>query len=415
MEKFDHIFDGMPPIVGNSITAAIILLLGFIVAFIIKAIVAGGINRTGLGKKAQTSGGNIGNAIGRALFWLIILYAAYLALSRLGLSENLGPVNGFFDNIGNYAANVLGAGLLFIIGYFLAKVAQNAVTATLEAAQLDSLANRSGFTSATGSQGSIARALGTLVFVIIIALFSIAALDALNISGVSDPLSNMLSGFLNFIPELIGAAAILAVTIFIGRFVSGFLQDFLPSLGFDRSVNEIMMLDDGEGLKTSPSKAAGYIAFLIILVIGVSAAVNLLGNDSLSHAFSSVQQFGGSLLEAAILIIIGVFLASILGRFMSSVISPRIATFVKYAVMVLFIFIGLSSLDPDGQIVPIAFSSLVISAAVAAAIAFGVGGRDWAAKVLNNALPPSNVKQLGKENAAAKSATATRSTRKAPK
>ena len=412
MEQFDRLFEGMPPIVGNSISAAIILLIGFIVAFIIKSVVAGGINRTGLGKKAQTSGGNIGNAIGRALFWLVVLYAAYLALGRLGLSENLGPVNGFFDNIGSYAANILGAGLLFIIGYFLAKVAQNAVTATLEAAQLDSLANKSGFTSATGSQGSIARALGTLVFVVIIALFSIAALDALDISGVSDPLSNMLSGFLNFIPELIGAAAILAVTIFIGRFVSEFLQDFLPSLGFDRSVNEIMMLDDGEGLKTSPSKAAGYVAFLIILVIGVSAAVNLLGNDSLSYAFGSVQEFGGSLLEAAILIIIGVFLASILGRFMSSVISPRIATFVKYAVMVLFIFIGLSSLDPEGQIVPIAFSSLVISAAVAAAIAFGVGGRDWAAKVLNNALPPSNVKPLGNDKAAPKKAPAKRSTRK---
>jgi len=412
MEQFDRLFDGMPPIVGNSISAAIILLIGFIIAFVIKSVVAGGINRTGLGKKAQTSGGNIGNAIGRALFWLVVLYAAYLALGRLGLSENLGPVNGFFDNIGSYAANILGAGLLFIIGYFLAKVAQNAVTATLEAAQLDSLASKSGFTSATGSQGSIARALGTLVFVVIIALFSIAALDALDISGVSDPLSNMLSGFLNFIPELIGAAAILAVTIFIGRFVSEFLQDFLPSLGFDRSVNEIMMLDDGEGLKTSPSKAAGYVAFLIILVIGVSAAVNLLGNDSLSYAFGSVQEFGGSLLEAAILIIIGVFLASILGRFMSSVISPRIATFVKYAVMVLFIFIGLSSLDPEGQIVPIAFSSLVISAAVAAAIAFGVGGRDWAAKVLNNALPPSNVKPLGSDKSVAKKAPAKSATRK---
>ena len=99
MEQFDRLFDGMPPIVGNSISAAIILLLGFIIAFIIKSVVAGGINRTGLGKKAQTSGGNIGNAIGRALFWLVVLYAAYLALGRLGLSENLGPVNGFFDNI----------------------------------------------------------------------------------------------------------------------------------------------------------------------------------------------------------------------------------------------------------------------------------------------------------------------------
>ncbi|WP_427451925.1 mechanosensitive ion channel [Litorimonas sp. WD9-15] len=375
--------------------ALAILIIGIIVAYVLRGLVAGVINRTGLGKRAQTTGGNIGNAIGKAVFWLVILYVLYLALSRLNMGSYLGPVDDLFSTIGVFIPKLIGAGFTFFIGYIVAKVAKNATTATLEAAQVDNLAARTGVTSATGSEGSLAKALGTLIFVLIIVPVAIAALSILDIPEISVPLSDMLSGFVNYIPELVAAAIVLALSVFIGRFVSNFLQNFLPSLGFDSSINEVMMLDDGEGLKTSPSKAAGYLAFLIILVIGVSAAVSILGNDSLSRAFDSVQTFGGQLLEAAVLIVIGVFLASLVGRFMSSVINPKIATFVKYAFMVLFIFLGLAQLDPAGTIIPVAFSAFVISAAVAAAIAFGVGGRDWAAKVLEKAIPSSSVKKLG--------------------
>jgi len=233
-----------------------------------------------------------------------------------------------------------------------------------------------------------------LVFIIIIVPVLVAAISALKIEAISTPLSNMLNGFLEYIPQLVSAAVILGLTIFIGRYASNFLSSFLPTLGFDRSINEIVSLDDGEGLKTSPSKAAGYLVFLITLVVGVSAAVNVLANESLSEAFGAVQTFGGQLLRAAVLIIIGVFLANLVGRFMGSMISPKIASFVKYTAMVLFIFLGLSTLDPDGQIIPVAFSAFVIAAAVAGAIAFGLGGREWASKILNKAFPPADVQKM---------------------
>ena len=158
-----------------------------------------------------------------------------------------------------------------------------------------------------------------------------------------------------------------------------------------------MMLDDGEAMKTSPSKAAGYLVMIITLVIGVSAAVDILGVQSLSDAFGMVQSFGGSMLRAAVLIAIGVFLASFMGRFLGTMMNDKLASFIKYFVIVLFVFLGLSSLDTEGQIVPVAFSAFVISASVAAAIAFGLGGRDWAKNVLNKTLPPADMNKLNKK------------------
>ena len=375
--------------------AAAILVAGIFISFFLRGIVSGAINRTGIGKRAKTTGGNIGKSVGKAVFWLAILYTLYLALSRIGMGDNFNSVETLFTNIAGFLPKLLGAGFTFFIGFIIAKVAGNATTSVLEAAQVDNLAARSGVTSATGSKGSLAKALGTLVFVIIIVPVAVAALGALQLDGVSEPLSNMLEGFTSYIPALVGASLVLGGAIFIGRFISNFLTNFLPTVGFDTSVNSVMMLDDGEGLKTSPSKAAGYIAFLITLVIGVSAAVNILGNDSLTEAFGTVQSFGGSLLRAAVLIAIGVFLANFMGRFMGTMMNAKLATFVKYFAMVLFIFLGLSSLDPEGQIVPVAFSAFVISAAVAAAIAFGLGGREWAKQVLSKTLPPASMSKIG--------------------
>ncbi len=377
--------------------AAAILVIGIFLSYILRGLVSGAINRTGLGKRAKTTGGNIGKAIGKAVFWLAILYTLFLALSRVGMGSYFGPVENLFDNISAVVPSLIGAGFIGFIGLIIAKVASTAVSSVAEAAQVDTLASRSGLTSATGSSGSISSLLGKVVFVLIIVPVAIAVLEKLNMASVSEPLSGMLNGFLSYLPALVAAAVVLAATIFIGRFVSNFIENLLAGLGFDNSINAVMSLDDGEGLKTSPSKAAGYVSFLIILVIGVSAAVDILGNDSLTSAFGTVQTFGGSLLRAAVLIGIGVFLANFMGRFLSTIMNAKLASFVKYFAMVLFVFLGLSSLDPEGQIVPVAFSAFVISAAVAAAIAFGLGGRDWAKAVLNKTAPPANMGGVAKK------------------
>lgn len=369
-----------------------ILIVGYIISLILRGLVSGAINRTGIGKKAKTTGGNIGKAIGKAVFWLALLYTLFLALSKAGLGEYFGPVENLFDNIAAFIPNLIGAGFTLFIGLIVAKVASLATTSVLEAAQVDNLVARTGVTDTeTASSNSLAKGLGTLVFVLIIVPVAIAALGALNMEEISAPLSNMLASFLDYIPSLIGASIVLAGAIFIGRFISQFLANFLPTVGFDSSINSIMMLDDGKAMKTSPSKAAGYLAMIITLVVGVSAAVNLLGIDSLTEAFGMVQSFGGSMLRAAVLIAIGVFLASFMGRFLGTMVNPKLASFIKYFVIVLFVFLGLSSLDPAGQIVPVAFSAFVIAASVAAAIAFGLGGREWAKQVLAKSFPPANM------------------------
>ncbi|MEL6686320.1 MAG: mechanosensitive ion channel, partial [Pseudomonadota bacterium] len=346
MDQINEFMATMPGWLAAIITA----IVAIIVAYIIKSAITTVINKTQFGAKAKTTGGNLGSALGRAGFWLTLLFFVPPFLGFLELGEYAQPIDDMFSSIASFLPNLIGAALLFGVGYIVSKIAQNAVTTTLRAMQVDNLMSRFGVASATGSTGSLATALGTLVFVIVISFFAIGALDVLDIDAISGPLSGLLQSFLDFIPELISAAVVLGLAIFIGKFVSNFLKTFLPTLGFDSSVNTLMSIDDGEGLRFAPSSVAGNLAFLIITVLGLTAALDILGIEFLSDTFDDIVAFGGQLLRAAVLIMIGVFLANFISRIMAGMISPRIAEFFRYVAILIFVFLGLSSLDPAGDI-----------------------------------------------------------------
>jgi hypothetical protein len=387
MEQINEFMATMP----GWVAAAITVVIAVIIAFIIRTVITTVVNKTRFGAKAKTTGGNLGSALGRAGFWLTLLFFVPPFLGFLNLGEYAQPIDDLFRNIAAFLPNLIGAALLFGIGYVVAKIAQNAVTTTLRAMQVDTLMSRMGVSSATGSTGSLSNALGTLLFVIVISFFAIGALDVLDIDAISGPLSGLLTSFLEFIPELFSATIVLGLAIFIGKFISNFLKNFLPTLGFDNSVNTLMAIDDGEGLRFKPSSVAGNLAFLIITVLGLTAALDILGINFLSETFDDIVAFGGQLLRAAVLIMIGVFLANFISRIMAGMISPRIAEMFRYVAILIFVFLGLSSLDPAGDIIPTAFGALVIGTAVAGALAFGIGGRDWAGEVLQKMFPPKNM------------------------
>ena len=85
-------------LIGPAV-ALIVILVGYIISKILASLVAGGINRTGLGKKAQTTGGNIGKSISKAVFWVLWLVFILMGLSQFPLvSDALEPIKGMLNS-----------------------------------------------------------------------------------------------------------------------------------------------------------------------------------------------------------------------------------------------------------------------------------------------------------------------------
>ena len=103
---------------------------------------------------------------------------------------------------------------------------------------------------------------------------------------------------------------------------------------------------------------------------------------------------GGKVIFGTLIIVVGIFLARIVANLVGSGTGEGgfAQTIVRYAIIALFTAIGLTFMGLADQIVMMAFGLILGSAAVATALAFGLGGRDAAARVLErwaDAAPPA--------------------------
>ena len=373
---------------AGPLIALLVIVIGYFISKIIAGIVAGAINRTGLGKKAKTTGGNIGKSLSKAVFWVLWLVFILLGLGQFPMvAEQLTPLKGMLDSIFAYVPNIIGAGIILAIGTLLAKVIKEALSSTLEAAQVDRVAGKYGLAGDDEdvSSNNISRSMGGLAGGIVTLFAAIAAINALKIPGISEPISEMLSMILTFIPNILGAAIILGVAVFIGRFVSNLAKSTLPALGVDSSLQEIASLD-GSGSSVVPSRIIATVSFAGIVMMGLTAAMRVLGVEELTGVFNSLLEVGGRVVLGAIIIGAGLFIANFVSRIVTQTSGDLAGRIIKYATMVIVTFMGLSQMNLGDGIVETAFSYSLMAAAAAAgiggAIAFGLGGREWAAKKL---------------------------------
>ena len=389
MDKLTKFFtDHLPEWAAGPLSALVIIAIGWVIATIAKMVVAGGINRTGLGRQAQSTGGNIGKSIGKALFYIILLVTLLIALSQFkSLEKPLAPLTGMLNNILGYGGNIIAATLLVVVGGVVAKVAKEATTSTLEAAQVDRFVAKSGITGDVQSNNSLSKALGGLVFAIFIFGFSVAAIDALGIETLSEPIKGMLNTTLDYIPRVLGAAVILGISVFIGRFISNLAQNTLPALGVDNSLKALGSLDGTTASNVVPSKIIGSVGFVGIVLMGLIAALNTLNIPDLSDVMEDVLELGGRIVLGAIIIGVGIFVANFIAKIVTQTSGELAGKIIKVVAIILFVVMGLNQMNLGDGIVETAFTYTLGAAAFAAgvggALAFGLGGRDWAGKKLN--------------------------------
>ena len=128
MEQINEFMATMP----GWLAAAITVLIAVIIAFVVRTAITTLVNKTRFGAKAKTTGGNLGSALGRAGFWLTLLFFVPPFLGFLNLGEFAQPIDDLFRNIAAFLPKLIGAAFVFGIGFFIAKIAQNAVTTTTE-------------------------------------------------------------------------------------------------------------------------------------------------------------------------------------------------------------------------------------------------------------------------------------------
>ena len=343
----------------------------------------------------------IGSRLGEVGYWLVLLFGVVAALNVLQLGQAAGPLNTLLTTTFGYIPNVIGAALIFFIGYIVATLARRVVTAALQAANLDRWLGKVGLPAV--SQAGLANVLGTLVFVLIIIPVAVAALEALNIDAISRPAVVVLTTVLNAIPLVLAAAIVLAIGFAIGRWVASLVERLLPATGFDRAIGALGSFSSytpdptlapdatAEGAappspRLTPSKIVAQLVLWAIVAFSAIEAARLLQFASIAAILEEVVSLAGRVVLGGVIITAGVIIADLLSNAIDRSTSgaDRFASvLVKWATIALGTAMGLSFMGIADEIVMLAFGLTLGSAAVAAALAFGLGGREAAGRLAN--------------------------------
>ena len=378
--------------------AALILVVTWLVARAVKWMLQKAIDKSPALKKhvtgtpEETVGHQLG-VIAKLIIWLVGILAA---LKFLGLGQILDPINALTLEIFQFLPSLLAAGLIFFIGLIVARIVKRLVETVLIASNVDGLMARIGIGDTAGTvrtsaeavppgaapgstRSSLAKAAGVLVFALIIIPVAIAALQVLGIEAISGPAIDMLNQIFAAIPRLLGAAVWIGIAFVLGRFLKTIIEAILPPTGFDEGIKAIGILP----ANASPSRIVANVAMIAIILAAAIVALRLVGGDDIAIFLAQVTALGSKVIFGTLIIVFGIFLSNLLAKLVGSGTGEGgfAQTIVRYAIIALFTAIGLTFMGLADQIVMMAFGLILGSAAVATALAFGLGGRDAAGRI----------------------------------
>ncbi|MFQ5943636.1 MAG: mechanosensitive ion channel [Anaerolineales bacterium] len=369
--------------------AGVLLLVAWIVASILRFLIARGLKTARLDewltRQAEVDAPQeapVSETLGTVVYWLVFLVFLPAMIGVLGLEGLLEPIQGVVTEILGALPGIFGAGVIILLGWIAARIVRQVVANLLAGAGLDRFGERWGVQEALGSQ-KLSEVVGTVVYVLILVPVAIAALDALEIDAVSQPASEILTTVLAAVPAVFAALLLLAVAYFVGRAVRGFITNALTGIGFNNVLGWIGLGGTEGAAGQTPSDIVGYLAWLAIMFFAVIEASDLLGFTIVADLISEFLVAAGGMVAGVVIFGLGLYFARIADRVIRGTGGSQAHLMAPVARVAIIVFSSALALRQTGiaeDIVNLAFGIVLGSVAVAAALAFGLGGRDVAAK-----------------------------------
>lgn len=209
----------------------------------------------------------------------------------------------------------------------------------------------------------------------------------------------------SFVPKLIGFLVILLIGWLIASALSRGVTFLLRKLNFDRIATRIGLtrLEQQMGIRTDAADILGKLVYWFIFLIFLVPAVDALGLTTVSALLGQVIGYLPNVFVAILVLFLGSLAATVVGDLVRGATASAgvgnatlFSNVARYAILGFVVLIALEQLQIAPALLNILFTAIVGAAALAAALAFGLGGRESAQRYLNRM-----------ENTATATATAT--------
>lgn len=361
--------------------ALLVLAAAFIVAGVFKSLVVKLLAKEkiakALGKVDPDGKGGLAQFIAKAVYLLVFMLFVPAIFGSLGLNVVFTPIQNIFDTIWGYIPNIIAAVIVLVVGFMIAKLVRQLLIPVFDKINVNKIQEKAGIEVANSDKLSVT--LAYIVYYLILIPMIVMALDVLNISVISKPATDILNSILGFIPSILVGLVIIVIGCMIGKFVGQIVTRLIATAGLDAKIAKLLDKDDQ---KFSLSKLAGTIVNVIIVIFFVVEGLNVLQLRVLTNIGTVVIAYMPAVLSAVIIAVAAFFASSVAEKALKKNGKNTYAIIAKVAIFTVAGFMILSQLGIAAEIVNTAFKLVLAAVAIAVALAFGLGGKEFAANTL---------------------------------
>ena len=275
-------------------------------------------------------------------------------------------------------SRLLSAILFFLIALAAAEILKAITVKLLRKCRAEEKLRKLGMED--GKSGNPVDTIGKIVYFAVLLLVLPSVLDLVGLTSVSDPINSMMVEIFHYIPKILAAILIVVFGVVIARIASAVLNVLLVSIGTDRLLEK-----SGCHPEIPLSGWISAIAKYVILAAALAEAANALALSVLSRIGEMAIHYIPYAVAAAFLFGAAYFAASFAAEKVKTVWpeNPAWARAVKAAIVAAGSFAALGQLQIAPELVNSLLLMCVGAVAAAFALAFGLGGQEFAARTLN--------------------------------
>ena len=365
------------------IRAVLLLLVAFLCAKIVKSLVNKALSKTKLGAgdsgsdTASEGRGKTVDFLGRLMYLLVFLLFVPGIFDSLGLGEMSAPILNLLNTMWGYLPNVLAAVIVLWVGFFIAKLVRELLIPVFGKLKINRLQEKAGLDVTDSAK--LSNTLAYIVYVLILIPVVITALQVLNIQAISAPAVRMLDVIFAFIPNILAALMIIVIGCTIAKFAGGIVESLIASAGLDAKLSNLL---DSKAPQFILSRVIGRTVSTVMVIFFIVESFSVLHLQVVTDIGSAIIGYLPYVLAAVLILMACYVVNAIIQKALRKGEHTGAALVSKCAVYTIGVFMVLNELGIAGEIVNTAFILIVAALAVAFAISFGIGGREFAGRML---------------------------------
>lgn len=384
--------------VGSIVVALLLLIVALLVAALVKTLVSKLLNSSRIKAvvnkmDSPEKPGGTAQFICKLVYLLVFLLFVPAILGALHADSISSPIKDMIDTVWGYLPNVIAAIIVLTVGFFVARLVRQLLIPLFQRINVDRIQEKAGVE--VPDSAKLSTTLAYIAYVLIVIPVVIVALKVLKIESISDPAVAMLSKIIAFIPNIIVAMMIITIGYMIARFGGQIVEQLIASTGVDAKLRKAM---GNPSAKFALSKVARIVLQTLIIIFFVVEGVNLLGLTVLKDIGATIIRYLPNVLAASIIFLLAVVLSRLAENALKKTSLGGYSILVKGVIFAAAGFMILTQLGIASQIVTYAFIGVLAALAVAFAVSFGIGGREFAAKTLENLSKKVEEKNQGSKN-----------------